>query len=223
VRVPGGGCGRAKRVRAPRSMSSRGPRRGSSQPLAKPATGVDLRCGLRLHRGGAFLRVRVAVPPRWLRVPRVRSPAPPRWCLPPRAGRGATGVAPCPTGVVSMSPAEAGAVSATVVQVPGPANRSELLRRSIAHDPASRGVATATMASWSAPANRRTQVDAIWSTGSVFLRGVAHGPWTRRSWDLVRANSVEAVHRYPVDLCFGLGVVPGFPFPTLRPERVRDF
>ena len=41
--------------------------------------------------------------------------------------------------------------------------------------------------------------------------------------DLVRANPVEAVVRYPVDLCSCLTAVPSLPVSTLRPERVGDF
>jgi len=41
--------------------------------------------------------------------------------------------------------------------------------------------------------------------------------------DLVRADPVEAVVRYPADLCPCLAALSSFPVQTLRLERVRDF
>jgi len=131
-------------------MSSRGPRRGSSRSPAGPVAG-----------DGSPVRVRA--PPRWCRhsagavlglhrggavVPRVRSSGSTEVAPSFRgAGRGATEVAPGPTVWCRCPPPERVRCQPRVVQAPGPANRSWLLLRSIAHDPASRDVATATVAS----------------------------------------------------------------------------
>jgi len=116
-------------------MSSRGPRRGSSRSPAGPVAG-----------DGSPVRVRA--PPRWCRhsagavLGLHRSGA-----VVPRCGSRATEVAPGPTVWCRCPPPGRVRCQPRVVQAPGPANRSWLLLRSIAHDPASRDVATATVAS----------------------------------------------------------------------------
>jgi len=60
------------------------------------------------------------------------------------------------------------------------------LLRSTAHVRQAGVVTTATVASHAFRRTGPQRVDAIWSAGPEFLRGVAHGPSTRGSWDLVR-------------------------------------
>ena len=103
-----------------------------------------------------------------------------------------------------------GVTRVPVAQLPG-GRTGGSLPRATAHVLGEPGaVATATVASRAAPANRRIRVDAIWSTVSAFLRGVAREPVTRGSRTRP-AKPVEAVHRYPADLC-----------PVSRPARVAS-
>ena len=73
------------KVRAPRSMSSRGPRWRSSRPLAEPAAGWIVRCGVRHHRGGALSAAGCRPPKRPGPHVRCRCPPPERVRCRPRA------------------------------------------------------------------------------------------------------------------------------------------